>query len=155
MLKHKMQVMPLRRVFVAVVWLVGLLLVIPSPIWAVQSHGGAEGLVSHQIGHILFVVAMITILVRIRHHNLVEPGWKEFKIFLWLLLGWNLQTFVGHLLREFVVDHKFVKVDGNVSGYHLANTFDLFFYLTRLDHLLLVPAFLFLLLALRRWEANK
>ena len=37
-------------------------------------------------------------------------------------------------------------------GYSIDSLFDLFFYLTRLDHLVLLPSFLFLLLALKKWS---
>ena len=130
-----------------------LLSVHPQAAWAVQAHGGAEGLVSHQLGHLLFVIGLVTLLVRIHDHKLVDIGWREFKFFLWLLLFWNLQTFSGHWMREVASDLNFVKSNGQVVSYHITNIFDFFFYLTRLDHLLLVPAFLFLFLALRRWEA--
>lgn len=155
MLKNGMQFMQSRSGWLAVVcWLLLLLLVLPQAAWAVQAHGGAEGLVSHQLGHFLFVVALVTLLVRIRYHKLVSSGWREFKFFLWLLLCWNFLTFSGHWMREVVSIHKFVRVDGQIASYHIENVFDFFFYLTRLDHLLLVPAFLFLLLALHRWEAS-
>ncbi len=122
-----------------------------TPAWAVQTHGGAEGLVSHQVGHILFFIGMVFLLVRQHQSRLTGPGWREFKVFLILVILWNCLTFIGHWFREVVDMDKFVQDNGHMVGYQITNTFDLIFYITRLDHILLVPAFLFLLMALRRW----
>lgn len=134
----------------SVLWIYVMLWVTPA--WAVQTHGGTEGLVSHQIGHILFFIGMVFLLVQQYHSRLTGPGWREFKVFLMLVVLWNCLTFVGHWLREVVDMGKFVQDNGHTVGYQVTNTFDLIFYLTRLDHILLVPAFLFLLMALRRWD---
>ncbi len=123
-----------------------------EPALAVQQHGGAEGLVSHQIGHILFISGMIYLLYRIYHNRITGPGWFEFKIFLWLVIMWNILTFAGHWMSEIVDPEKFLKEKMRVTAFTITDTFDAFFYLTRLDHLLLVPCFLLLLLALQKWR---
>lgn len=122
-----------------------------SPAWAVQQHGGAEGLVSHQIGHLLFIAGTISLLVRIYYERLTGPGWVEFKWFLRVIVLWNCLTFGGHWMREFIDPQKFIKEGGLVVGFHLASFTDFVFYFSRLDHLLLVPGLLFLLAALKRW----
>lgn len=119
---------------------------------AVQEHGAAEGLVSHQLGHVLFVAGMAFLLFRIVRTRAAGPGWPEFKSFLRLILLWNLVTFAGHWMNEFVGPERYVTVDGRTIGYALAGLFDVLFYLTRLDHLVLVPALLLLLAALRKWK---
>lgn len=123
----------------------------PSPAWAVQAHGGAEGLISHQIGHLLFIIGMAFLLFRVHSGRLVGLGWREFKWFICLILLWNCLTFSGHWMRELVDTGKFLKTNSHIAGFQVTNTFDFIFYLTRLDHILLVPAFLFLFLALKRW----
>lgn len=120
--------------------------------WAVQSHGGAEGLVSHQIGHFLFVVGLVYLIYRIHSMRMHGQGWGAFKIFLWLLVLWNLVTFSGHWMDELISREKFIKANGTTLSFVADNIFDVIFYLTRLDHLLLVPSFVFLLLALRKWR---
>jgi hypothetical protein len=123
----------------------------PDRALAVQQHGGTEGLVAHQIGHILFLAGIVYLLYKIFRTNLNEPGWFEFKVFLWLIIGWNVLTFSGHWMRESVNPAGFSKVDGRTVSYAVNGVVDAYFYLTRLDHLLLVPAFIFLFLALRKW----
>ncbi|PLX78814.1 MAG: hypothetical protein C0616_13235 [Desulfuromonas sp.] len=132
-----------------------LTLTVPGPAWAVQSHGGVEGLVSHQIGHILFVVAMAYLLYRLYSHQVKEVGWTEFKIFLWLLFAWNLLTFAGHWMSEHVAKSQFLRVGADIDSFTADGWFDVIFYLTRLDHIILVPAFVFLLIALRKWSAEQ
>ena len=120
--------------------------------WAVQAHGGAEGLVAHQIGHILFVFGMGYLLFRLYHIQLKGRGWLEFKVFLWLIIIWNFLTFSGHWMNEFVAAEKFIKSGGNTVAFFVTNFRDAYFYFTRLDHLFLVPALVFLLLALQKWR---
>ncbi len=123
-----------------------------TPAWAVQSHGGAEGLVSHQVGHVLFFVGMVILLARQYHKKLVGPGWREFKVFLFLIIAWNCLTFIGHWMRETVDMDKFIKANTHIEGFQATTAYDFLFYITRLDHILLVPAFFFLLMAVKRWD---
>lgn len=122
------------------------------PAFAVQQHGGAEGLVSHQIGHILFISGMIYLLYRVYHNRMTGPGWFEFKGFLWLIILWNILTFSGHWMRELVQSERFLKEGTQITAFTITDSFDALFYLTRLDHLLLVPSFLFLFFALHKWS---
>jgi len=141
------------RKFITVCISTALSLSLPAfPAFAVQQHGGAEGLVSHQIGHILFISGMIYLLYRVYHNRMSGPGWFEFKSFLWLIIMWNILTFSGHWMRELVKSERFFKEGAQVIGFSITDTFDAFFYLTRLDHLLLVPSFLFLFFALQKWS---
>jgi len=123
-----------------------------GPVYAVQQHGGTEGLVSHQVGHVLFISGMSYLLYRIYHNHITGPGWLQFKGFLWLIILWNILTFSGHWMREIVNPERFIKQGAHVTAFTVTDTFDAFFYLTRLDHLLLVPSFIFLLLALQKWR---
>ena len=129
-----------------------IVLLRPSSALAVQAHGGAEGLVVHQIGHLLFILGISYLFYRVDLARFKDPGWFEFKTFLRVLILWNLLTFTGHWMREFVDPGKFSKVDNHVVAMTIAGPWDAFFYLTRLDHLLLVPAFLLLFMALRKWR---
>lgn len=125
---------------------------LPDTAWAVQHHGGAEGLVSHQIGHVLFIAGMFYLLYRLHFSSPTGPGWREFRIFVWLIIFWNFLTFYGHWHREVIDPAKFVVQNGSTTGFILSRPVDFLFYFSRLDHLLLVPAFLFLLAALLKWR---
>ncbi|MCF6186854.1 MAG: hypothetical protein L3J49_05165 [Desulfobulbaceae bacterium] len=119
---------------------------------AVQVHGGAEGLVSHQLGHLLFTLAMVVLLFRLGRSRLQGSGWHQFKGFLWLIIFWNVLTFTGHWMHHSVGSNHFIRVNNQITAFQINSGFDLIFYLTRLDHLLLVPAFILLLLAIRNWS---
>ena len=121
-----------------------------SPAWAVQAHGGAEGLLSHQIGHLLFATGMGYLLFRLRTMRQSGRGWLEFKTSIWLLIAWNVVTFTGHWMNEFIVEEQFIKDQTTILSFTIANLPDAIYYLTRLDHLILVPSFAFLLMALRK-----
>lgn len=124
------------------------------PAWAVQMHGGLEGLMAHQIGHLLFLSGMAYLLLRIHRRHRVEPGWFEFRFFLYCIILWNGLTFTGHWLDEVISPEQFEKIGGRIIAFHISSPSDFIFYLSQLDHLLLVPAFLFLLLALRKWRVT-
>src|SRR5210317_703521 len=121
-----------------------------KPAWAVQAHGGAEGLLSHQIGHLLFATGMGYLLFRLRTMRQSGRGWLEFKTSIWLLIAWNVVTFTGHWMNEFIVKEQFIMDQTTILSFTIANLPDAIYYLTRLDHLILVPSFAFLLMALSK-----
>jgi hypothetical protein len=127
-------------------------ILLPDTGWAVQQHGGAEGLVSHQIGHFLFITGMVYMLYRLHISSPRGPGWFEFKLFVWLIICWNLLTFYGHWHRELIDPAKFLVNNGDTVGFIISGPLDILFYFSRLDHLLLLPAFLCLLGALMKWR---
>jgi hypothetical protein len=125
---------------------------LPATAQAVQAHGDPEGLVAHQLGHALFVLGVVVILVQLGRGRARGPGWRWFRLFLWLIILWNAVAFGGHLLNEVVDSTKISNEDGRNLSMSLTNLTDWLFYLSRFDHALLVPAFLCLLVALRRWR---
>jgi len=130
-----------------------LLLVDAGPALAVQTHGGAEGLVAHQLGHLLLLAACVILLFHSRRLQ-AEAGWRHFRLFLFLLIAWNLLTFVGHQQDEVIPAARFLWQDGRRVGMLLTGPIDFFYYLGRLDHLLLVPAFWFLWRAIEGWRRS-
>lgn len=142
------------RFFILLAVVPFLQLIAANSAWAVQQHGGTEGLVSHQIGHLLFIAGMFYLLYRLRVFSPSGPGWKEFKLFVWLIIFWNVLTFYGHWHRELIDPAKFLHSGGRTTGFIISGPMDVLFYISRLDHLLLLPAFLFLLAALMRWRKH-
>jgi hypothetical protein len=132
-----------------------LTLTAAAPAWAVQRHGGSEGLVVHQLGHLLFVVGMAYLLSHLGRLGLAGPGWKAFRGFLWTIIAWNFLTFSGHLLDEQIGPDQYLSSAGQIRAFTINSFIDAYFYLTLLDHLLLVPAFFLLMLALRRWSRSE
>jgi len=131
--------------------IVAVYLLFPAGASAVQHHGGMEGLVSHEIGHALFMAGLIIFLVWIRGYH--EKGWPAFRSGLFLLLLWNILTFSGHLLYEMQDGSRLIRAGGRTVAFHAGSAADLCFYLTRFDHVLLLPAMIFLFIALRQWSS--
>lgn len=133
-----------------------LLLGRPDPAWAVQLHGGPEGLITHELGHLLFLFGMAFLLYRMGQPETRKltrgSGWLAFKLSIWLIILWNVLAFYGHWHQELISPDKFVRTGGKISAFIISRPLDLLFYFSRLDHLLLLPAFLCLLLALRKWR---
>jgi hypothetical protein len=151
MVPRTVQFIRIRFLFFCTV-LASLFLILPDSAWAVQKHGGTEGLVSHQIGHILFITGMLVLFYRLGRSSSSGWGWTQFKFFIGLILLWNMLTFYGHWHREIISPDKFVQTAGKITGFTISSPGDALFYLSRLDHLLLVPAFLCLLGALNTWR---
>jgi len=122
-----------------------------SHAYAVQTHGGAEGLVSHQLGHFLFTFAILVLLFCWNRSHVTKPGCQEFRGFLWMIVVWNVLTFAGHWMGEMVEPQYLFDPEGRITSFQINRFSDLIFYLTRLDYLLLVPAFFLLFLAIQKW----
>jgi hypothetical protein len=123
-----------------------------SPAWAAQEHGVAEGMVVHQLGHVLFVIGMFYPLYRINLQKPQEPGWGCFKAFLWTIILWNVIAFVSHWLGAKISPEQYLTERGTITGLRIDSAADAIFYLCMLEHLVLAPSLLFLLLALRQWN---
>jgi len=131
-----------------------LLLAVASPAWAMQGHSSAEGLVVHQLGHLLFAGAMLFLLIRSHLDRWTGPGWARFNCFLRLITFWNILTFSGHWLGSAIADDRFVMAGERVVGMKIGSLAEAFFYCTSLDHLVLVPALVCLVLALQQWTTS-
>jgi len=128
------------------------LLLMPAPAAAVQPHGGIEGLVSHQLGHILFLSGALFLLAGSCLRRWRGSGWAEFRIFLLLISLWNCLTFFSHWLDSLILPEKFIlSARGLKLALQVESWLEGAYYLSRLDHLVLLPALIFLLLALRSW----
>ena len=121
---------------------------------ATQGHGGIEGVYAHQFAHLFFLFAMGSLIYWLRARGLVRnPGWRMIQFSALLLILWNVDTLLVHAL-----DDQFDLVQVQRSGMwkiQLTDTFDhnglkMVYYVAKLDHLLCVPALLFLYIGLRR-----
>ncbi len=93
---------------------------IPVPAWGIQAHSG-EGLVAHQMGHVLLTLAMA--LLAFRGLRAPSRGWRRIGLGAALFALWSSAAFVRHGLDPGL--HPVVQA-------------------LSLDHLLLVPALLVL-----------
>ena len=137
---------------VALAVLIGWLL--PGAVLAVQEHGAPEGIYSHQGAHVFFTASMGLLIFWLRQRRLVrEPGWRCIQYAALFFILWNIDAFTAHFLDEQlgVLDTVMaapgkikIEVDENLTA------LGWLYYMAKLDHLLCVPAMLFLYAGLRR-----
>jgi hypothetical protein len=142
------RIMTARAVFIAIA-----ILTAADPASATQTHGGPEGLVVHQIAHLFFLLSMGTLAYWIKARGLFrQRAWRLIRYAAIMLMVWNADAFIAHLLDEqttlIAVHH--------VDAFHLSivprpglEFLAPLYYLFKLDHLFCVPALVLLYLGLR------
>lgn len=129
-----------------------------SPAWAVQVHGDPEGYLVHQMGHLFFIAALVSLLyVLVKRPPGRGKPWRHLKISLVLFLLWNIDTTLVHWLASRLPEEAFLPGGDSLLDDRLALPLAgrwLFYYLGSFDHLLCVPASWFLIVSLRGFCAE-
>lgn len=119
--------------------------------WALQSHGGPEGIYVHQMAHVLFMAALAYLHWHTRRtQDLTSKGWKYLRLFCIFLFFWNILAFTGHEAFEHLDTTDFF--DKNTWREQLAAPITFgkaLYYITKMDHFLVVPALFALVISLR------
>jgi len=118
---------------------------------ALQTHGGAEGVVVHQLAHFQYLGALGYLLWDIRRSSFHGIGWIYLQRFCWLMMIWNGIAFIGHFAQVALPDEAISTEDGYLSALLLLpfSFGKWIYYITALDHLVCTPALFFLFLAMR------
>ncbi len=119
-------------------------ILIPDIAHATQMHSGSEGIIVHQLGHLFFLLSMVTLILTINGQGLDrERGWRLIQYSALFFILWNLDALAVHFLDNQIaaVDVKTlsvwqIQIDPANNSRALAN----FYYILKLDHLLCVPA---------------
>ena len=134
--------------------LMGLILLSAEPALATQAHNAPEGLYAHQLAHIFFIVSMGVLIYWLRERRLVRSvGWRYIQYAALFFILWNADAFLVHLLDEqlAVIDIRRISLwDIRITAATQSKTLVWLYYAAKLDHLLCVPALLFLYFGLRR-----
>ncbi|MEJ5365207.1 MAG: hypothetical protein WHS86_08910 [Desulfosoma sp.] len=144
--------MDIRNLTVAFLALLGVI-GIPCMAWATQVHAEPEGLYSHQLGHGFFVLSMGVLVYWLRGRRLIrDRGWRYLQYSALLFVLWNVDAIVVHYLEN--RDDLFMKFSQGtlhafLQPYPGREWVTVLFYVCKMDHLLCVPAIIFLYLALR------
>ncbi len=131
-----------------------LILSLPVKALATQGHGGIEGVYVHQLAHVFFLISMGVLIYWLRDRGLArQSGWRLIQFSALFFILWNLNTLLVHALDD---QFSILQVE-QVGKWQimLTDRFDsdllkLVYYVAKLDHLLCVPALLFLYIGLRR-----
>jgi hypothetical protein len=118
---------------------------------AIQVHAEPEGLYSHQIGHVFFVFSMAVFAFWLQKTRLASKrGWRYIQISCAIFILWNLGAMAGHMLDSRLPEDAFVRIAwGRALVIEKAFAPYLHYFL-KMDHLIAVPAMIFLLLGLNR-----
>ncbi len=130
----------------------------PGELWATQVHADPEGLYSHQLGHGFFILSMGVLVYWLRGRRLIRyKGWRYLQYSALLFTLWNVDAILVHHLED--QDDIFMKFsEGTLHAYLQPypgrEWLAWIFFLGKLDHLLCVPAIVFLYLALREMRRS-
>lgn len=118
----------------------------PRPALALQTHGPPEGLYVHQLAHVLFAAALLFLIWQVKYEGLTGlPGFRQLRWACGLFVLWNVVAFLGHWSEELLLPQAFQGQPGDLSRRLVMSRFSAWmYYLTKLDHLILVPAFFLL-----------
>lgn len=126
----------------------------PVSAWATQTHGGLEGLWVHQTAHLFFALSMGLLIFWLRKWRLtVSQGWRFIQFAAFFFIAWNIDTMASHWLQEqsgLIEVRNVAPLQMQIVTAENWHWLSEVFYLTKLDHLLCVPALVFLFLGFRR-----
>lgn len=130
----------------------------PDTALATQAHAAPEGLYSHQLAHIFFIISMGSLIFWLKKRRLTDQkGWRYVQYAAVCLVLWNIGAFAAHAM-----DEQFLLVNvTRLDNWHIEIVppasfpgLSLIYYLCKLDHLLCVPALIFLYAGLRQFKKD-
>ncbi len=140
------------RISLAAAGAIAFLCISPTPGWA-QWEGwfnwGTQGSYVHQSAHLLFSGAMFFFIYQLHREGLKQyRGFRLLTWASWILALWNLDALVGHTVEWSIAP--VIMGEGVHKRLLVENAYSWLFYITKLDHfLLLVPAFILFYLGIK------
>lgn len=126
-------------------------ILLPEKVMALQTHSEPEGIYVHQMAHIFFIAALGYLFWDTKRSTFSGRGWTYLRVFCVLTIFWNILAFAGHYATQHLTPDDFTHVDSYLfSKVNMPISFiKAIYYTAKLDHLLTVPAMVFLCLSLR------
>ncbi|MCP4161978.1 MAG: hypothetical protein GY760_18045 [Deltaproteobacteria bacterium] len=125
-----------------------LILLCPFDLLATQMHSSSEGIITHQIGHIFFLFSMLTLIFTIKGKKLnTQRGWQSIQYSAFFFILWNLNVITTHFLDNQIYAVKLETISfGTLKVFTKTGSplLTWLYYLMKLDHLLSIPAMIFL-----------
>ena len=126
----------------------------PEQALATCDYGRPEGVHTHQLAHIFFIISMGILIYRLRGKKPhLSSGWKFIQYSAFFFILWSLDAFAVHFMDEQfnIIQIKIIgpwqiKIDDCFDN----NLLKVFYYLARMDYLLFIPAVSFLYYGLMR-----
>ena len=123
-------------------------ILLPVDAFAIQLHASTEGIITHQMGHLFFLFSMVVLIITITDKGLnTQKGWRFIQYSAFLFVLWNLDVVTAHFFDNQI--HA-VKIENLTIGQirlvtnNDSSVLAWLYYVLKLDHLLCVPAMLFL-----------
>jgi len=141
----------MRTLFRKETWMPGIVtalfatLVFPARANALQAHA-YPGLYVHMLAHLFFLVAMIGFGLRIQRTWLsARASWRSIAWAAWLMALWNVWAMGGHLVELAIDPGVLLRSDAHeIPDLLLAGWKEKLYYLLKMDHLVSLPALVFL-----------
>jgi len=124
------------------------LILLPIDGYATQLHASSEGIITHQVGHLFFLFSMVALIFTITGKGLDrQKGWRLIQYSAFFFILWNLDAITAHFFDNQIHAVKIENISLGKMRIITNNDSSLlawFYYILKLDHLLCVPAMLFL-----------
>ena len=142
-------------------WVVGFLLgsmIFPSPALAFIPHWDPkEAFFIRQFSYLFFMLAMLIFIYELKQGKFSQK--RGFRLLVWASIFfalWNFDCFLGQLFSRYFEAQVIEGVPDSVSErLALTDIGNWLSYITKLDHLLLVPAFIFFYLGIRAFRREE
>ena len=147
-----------RAILLRSFFILAVLTLLPVTSYATQAHGAPEGLYTHQLAHFFFIISMGSFIFWLRKSRLTnETGWRYIQYAAIFLVLWNMSAFAAHYMDEQFLLVNVTRLD--IWRIHIIPpvshpTLAMIYYLCKLDHLLCVPALIYLYRGLRRLKKD-
>jgi hypothetical protein len=121
------------------------LILIPLDAYATQLHASSEGIITHQMGHLFFLLSMVALIFTITGKSLdKQKGWRFIQYSAFFFILWNLDAVAAHFFDNQIYAVKIEKLSlGQIRVVSQSELLAWVYYVLKLDHLLCVPAMLF------------
>ncbi len=124
----------------------------PQNAHAIQLHSSLEGIITHQVGHLFFLLSMVALIFTISGKGLdKQKGWRLIQYSAFFFILWNLNTITAHFLDNQIHAVKIENISLTQIKVVTENGSPVLawvYYFLKLDHFLCVPAMFFLYLGL-------
>ncbi|MHB1184530.1 MAG: hypothetical protein ACYC4A_07500 [Desulfobulbia bacterium] len=117
---------------------------LPENALAFQPHA-YSGLYIHQLAHFFLIVSLFFFAVKARQTRLASlKAWQYIIAGTWILILWSGATMIGHFLDLEIENSMHLPPGTEISHLYLRGWKETLYYILKLDHLLAVPAMVFL-----------
>lgn len=151
--------MPLNRaILFRSFFVIAVLTLLPVTSYATQAHGAPEGLYTHQLAHFFFIISMGSFIFWLRKSRLsYETGWRYIQYAAIFLVLWNMSAFAAHYMDEQFLLVNVTRLNSwriHITVPNSHPTLAAIYYFCKLDHLLCVPALIYLYKGLRQLKKD-